>query len=164
MPKANPAKIKSALKKNFLPALALILVAIFVLLEIIFYVPVTQPDAPKNYVAFDGMRIYVDLALTPSEQIKGLGGKESLAPGNGMLFVFDKPKEQCFWMKDMKFAIDIVWINAYGKVAKIDQAVSPETYPTSFCSEKPVKYVLEIPANTSSAYKIIVDAQLRKNF
>lgn len=55
--------------------------------------------------------INIETAKTPSERAKGLGGRESIATNSGMLFVFDSPKKYQFWMKDMKFPIDMIFIN-----------------------------------------------------
>ena len=58
-----------------------------------------------------GKTLQVDLALTDEEKARGLSGRESLDEDEGMLFVFDVPGNYGFWMKDMNFAIDIIWLN-----------------------------------------------------
>jgi len=86
---------------------------------------------------------------------KGLSGRESLSPKSGMLFVFDSSSEKnCFWMKDMKFAIDMVWIDDQKNVVTVTQNVGPDTYPSVFCPEVSVKYGLEINAFSAEKYGI----------
>jgi len=88
------------------------------------------------------------LALATTEQTRniGLGGRNTMALDQGMLFVFDKPAVQCFWMKDMHFPLDIIWLDAAKGVSYIKQNVSPDTYPATFCSPTATKYVIELNA------------------
>jgi uncharacterized protein len=88
----------------------------------------------------------VGVASTDAEREMGLSGKSGLAENGGLLFVFDKEGYYGFWMKDMNFAIDIVWLDKNKKVTHIENNVSPETYPKIFNSPVPSLYVLEIPA------------------
>ncbi|HKE11823.1 MAG TPA: DUF192 domain-containing protein, partial [Myxococcota bacterium] len=66
------------------------------------------PSAPTIKIRSDVVR--VDVARTPEERARGLGGRASLAPGAGMAFPFDEPGRPAFWMAGMYFDIDIVWI------------------------------------------------------
>ena len=52
----------------------------------------------------------MDVALTPAARARGLSGRESLASMTGMLFVFETGRASAFWMKDMLFSLDFVWI------------------------------------------------------
>lgn len=52
----------------------------------------------------------VAVADTNEEKARGLGGVEKIKDNEGMLFIFDLPGKYGFWMKDMKFPIDIIWI------------------------------------------------------
>ncbi len=71
-----------------------------------------------------------------------------------MLFVFEGVAVQCFWMKDMHFSIDIIWLDAEKRVVHIEKDVSPETYPRTFCPSKPAKYVIELSAGEASRSSI----------
>ncbi|MFZ3011963.1 MAG: DUF192 domain-containing protein [Minisyncoccia bacterium] len=113
-------------------------------------------SAPKNfkpedikYVKIAGKEIKVELALTEVEQNKGLSGRSNLMENSGMLFVFDKPEKYSFWMKDMKFSIDIIWISEEMKVVYVAQDTQPETFPKTFGPEMDAKYVLEVEAGFS---------------
>lgn len=96
----------------------------------------------------------VEVADTDALQTLGLSGREGLKDGHGMLFPYAQPGEMCFWMKDMRFAIDMVWIDATKKVVKVAEAVAPETYPDTFCApdDKPAQYVLEVSAGQAARY------------
>lgn len=61
-----------------------------------------------------------------------------------MLFVFEKADYHSFWMKDMKFAIDIIWIDEDKKITDITHNATPGTYPEIFKPSLPAKYVLEV--------------------
>ena len=71
-----------------------------------------------------------------------------------MLFVFDTDDTWGIWMKDMQFAIDIVWINAEGVVVSVKAAASPSSYPEAFYPSAPARYVLEVPAGYAAAQGI----------
>lgn len=103
--------------------------------------------------------IKVDVVETPEERNKGLSGRESLANGEGMLFVFEKMDTYSFWMPDMHFAIDIIWLDENMKVMHIQENATPESYPTNFTPPVPAKYVLEVPAYFSKEKGIVVGDQ-----
>jgi uncharacterized membrane protein (UPF0127 family) len=109
--------------------------------------PPQQTVASQNTVAINGHVINVDVADTEAAREKGLGGRDSLAKDSGMLFVFQKDGTYAFWMKDMKFNIDIVWISADGHIVDIRENVSPDTFPTAFSPKAPARYVLELSAD-----------------
>jgi uncharacterized membrane protein (UPF0127 family) len=100
--------------------------------------------------------IKADLANTPALREKGLSGRAELGKDEGMLFVFDKPGYYGFWMKDMNFPIDIVWINENKEVVDLSERLSPDTYPDIFYPHEEVKYVLELPAGYIEAHNISI--------
>lgn len=95
--------------------------------------------------------VVVDLALTPPQHSLGLGYRNGLEPGTGMLFVFDKAERRNFWMRGMRFCLDIVWIQD-GVITGAAESVCPDPPGTSDDkrplrnSDVPVQYVLEVPA------------------
>ena len=88
--------------------------------------------------------IEIDIADTATERNLGLSGRKSLGENQGLLFIFETPALYGFWMKDMLFSIDIMWIDEQKKIVHIESDVSPETYPKSFTPSVPAKYVLEV--------------------
>lgn len=95
--------------------------------------------------------IKIETVCTIETRERGLSGREHLASSTGMLFVFDTSTVQNFWMKEMDFPIDIVWIDADFRVVDIIYDARPESYPNIFASPEPVKYVLEL--NSGEALK-----------
>lgn len=87
-----------------------------------------------------------EIVDTPEAREKGLSGRERIADGYGMLFVFPEKDTYGIWMKDMLVSIDIIWLSDDGTVLGIERSVSPATYPTVFYPPEPVKYVLEVGA------------------
>lgn len=101
-------------------------------------------------VSINSANIKVEVVKTAAEAEKGLGGRPCIERDQGMLFVFNKPGRYSFWMKDMRFSIDIVWISPERKVVGLEIDVSPSTYPDRFVNkDNPAQYVLELPANRS---------------
>jgi uncharacterized protein len=80
----------------------------------------------KN-IQIKGRDIKVEVVSTPEKLQKGLGGRKNLCENCGMLFVFPQKSLVGFWMKDMQFALDILWVSngRVMNVAKnVDQAFS----------------------------------------
>ncbi|MBW3568736.1 DUF192 domain-containing protein [Candidatus Parcubacteria bacterium] len=121
-------------------------------------------QSPAN-VSCEGLEIKNScLALerveTNQARVKGLSDREGLPDNTGMLFVFEAPAEQCFWMKDMRFDIDIIWTNQAKQIIKIEKAVSPDSYPKSFCAED-TKYVLEFDGGFAEEYGLKTGTRLK---
>lgn len=110
--------------------------------------------APLNQVMVSGSAFNVIFADTPETRIKGLSGVSSLRNSEGMLFVFPESGLHGFWMKDMLFSIDILWIGADKRVVHIEEGVSPDSYPSVFTPLTPALYVLEVPAGIAEEKNI----------
>lgn len=110
---------------------------------------------PKGFIT-------VEVVDTPELRRQGLSGRENLPDDKGMLFVFDKASsDNCFWMKDMNFSIDMVWMNNDREVVTVKPNISPESYPESFCPDESAKYGLEVPENRASELEIVTGEILR---
>jgi uncharacterized membrane protein (UPF0127 family) len=70
----------------------------------------------------------------------------------GLLFVFDEPGLHGIWMKDMRFPIDILWLDDAFQVVDVRKNVAPDSYPTVFKPTKPARYVLEVTAGFADRY------------
>ena len=123
-------------------AIAIIVALVNIRLENV----VSNDSTVLRTVQLDGQTIHVAVVDTPVARQRGLSGRQGLAGDEGMLFVFPQNGRYSFWMKDMLFVIDIVWISADGSIVDMVQNVSPDTYPTSFVPKAPARYVLELPA------------------
>lgn len=116
--------------------------------------PIPAPADELRTIQLAGQTVRVSVADTESTRGQGLSGRRGLAADEGMLFVFPQDGEYAFWMKDMRFSIDILWISANGEVVYMAQNVSPESYPQSFRSVVPARYVLELPAGYAKEYTV----------
>lgn len=106
----------------------------------------------RAYVTIGNTVVAVELAETPAERTMGLSGRPFLSEGEGMLFMFDHPDRYGFWMPDMHFAIDIVWIGPDWRIVDISPNVSPDSYPNVFQPMTPAQYVLEVPNGFAGRY------------
>ncbi len=103
----------------------------------------------QSKVVVGGKTFTVKVAETRYLLEKGLSGHKPLSSDEGMFFVFQAPQKYGFWMKDMTFAIDIIWLDSNYKISHIEKNVKPETYPKVFYPETDSKYVLEVQAGQS---------------
>jgi uncharacterized membrane protein (UPF0127 family) len=113
-----------------------------------------------TYLRTKYSRYSLEVAGTPLSQHVGLGGRVSMAQDQGMLFVFDAPDAACFWMKNMHFSLDMIWLDANKRVVHIEQNVSPETFPALFCPDKPAKYVIELKAGEAKRSHVVLGQKL----
>jgi uncharacterized membrane protein (UPF0127 family) len=86
--------------------------------------------------------IRAELAITPEQRQKGLMFRRDLGANDGMLFVFEQPMPQCFWMKNTPTPLTIAFLADDGAIVNLaDMQPFDER---SHCSAKPVRYVLEM--------------------
>ena len=114
-----------------------------------------------KFVQLAGQNIKVELALTPEAQAKGLSARTALAENEGMLFVFDRSGEHPFWMKDMNFAIDIIWISEDGKIVYIKKDARPENFLETYGPEEDALYVLEVVSGFSEKNNLKVGDEVQ---
>ena len=99
--------------------------------------------------ASGGRRAYfVKAAESAGDQARGLGGEASMPTDRGMLFVYTGDQQRCFWMKDMRFPIDMIWLDHSKAVTHVERNVSPSTYPNAFCYVG--AYVVELNAGEAA--------------
>ena len=103
-------------------------------------------------LVFPQGEIQAQLANTLTARELGLSYRDKIGDNEGMLFVFDKPDIYAFWMKDMNFPLDMVWIDSGKKVVAISENISTSTFPTSFYPPSPAMYVLEINARAAKNF------------
>lgn len=109
-------------------------------------------------VNVNGFLLIADIATTDEQKTKGLSVKDSLAENEGMLFVFDDEAQHPFWMKNMKFPIDIIWIDSDKRVVHIEHNLQPCSSELLCPIYKPVGdslYVLETVAGFTERHGIV---------
>ena len=90
-----------------------------------------------------GMHVLnVEVAQSPQEHSIGLMFRKAMPTNDGMLFIFDRPGQQCFWMKNTLLPLSVAFISDDGNISNIED-MKPQTLD-SHCSTKEVRYVLEM--------------------
>ncbi len=95
-------------------SLGIILIGLGAAASYLFLFRHANPPLPKNAVKIGNALFNVELATSTLAQARGLSYRESLGADQGMLFIFSGPSTRHFWMKDMNFPIDIIWIGSRG--------------------------------------------------
>lgn len=108
----------------------------------------------KVLLGVGGAEVKADVADTLARRTQGLSGRSTLPEGAGMLFVFDESDKHGIWMRDMRFAIDIFWLDDDMHVVAIKENADPSSYPETFYPESSARYVLEVPAGFTLAHGI----------
>lgn len=121
----------------------------FILFAVGFFAWSNYKFAESGFSSFqiNGAKFFIEIADTAQKRALGLSGRDSLPQNQGMLFIFSQPDYYSFWMEEMRFALDFVWIRDR-KVVQINQNVKPADYqpPESLRTNQPVDAVLEINA------------------
>ncbi len=118
-----------------------------------------QKQNQTSLVTVGGVNLITSLSTTPDAQSKGLAIRDSLNENEGMLFIFETPQKYSFWMKDMKFPIDIIWINQDGKIVHIEKNLPPCVFLLpcpSYAPNDDSLYVLEVVSNFTNKFDINV--------
>ena len=117
------------------------------------------PDAPLVII---GEAVYVaDLAVSAEERVQGLSGRPSLNTHRAMLFVYEEDAPRTFWMPDMHFPLDMVWIRSDCIVDGVTSDVpnppadTPRDELPRYPSTGPVRFILEINAGQAAAHGIV---------
>ena len=100
------------------------------------------------------------IAQNERQRQKGLSHKPSLAPDAGLLFIFDQLGDYGIWMKDMNFAIDIIWLDANFKIVGLAENVQPSSYPEVYKAPRPSLYVIELAAGQITINALLVGQKL----
>lgn len=126
----------------------------------------TYPDNPagnRQPLRIGDQVLEVEVQRTDAEHELGLSGRESLTDDQGMLFVFQVPYKPLFWMKDMRFPLDIIWIKN-GIVHQVDERVPQPTKESpriaTVTPNAEIDMVLEVNAGWVSSRGIKVGDQV----
>lgn len=104
------------------------------------------PEPVANEAFFGGLSLTLEYVTSTEQHQRGLSGRTDIPEKYGMLFVFERPGNYGFWMKDMLVPIDIFWLDKDFRVITLNNSVSTSTYPTVFYPTSPASYVLETKA------------------
>jgi uncharacterized membrane protein (UPF0127 family) len=125
------------------------------------------PGARTIALQYDSGTLHVEVAQTPDERGRGLGFRDALAEDSGMLFDLGRTRVPGFWMKGMRFALDMVWIDESMRIVGVTEDVQPEpgvedAQLRRYSPDGPVRYVLEL--NAGAAQRLGLEAGGRVRF
>ena len=134
------------LKQNILTQLRALLACVMVFGALISLTPLAAQEPQTNLqrtVIHAGMfQIDAQIANTPQQRQIGLMFRKDMPTHEGMLFIFDEPQKQCFWMKNTLLPLSAAFLDDDGGIVNLVDMQPQST--DSHCSEKPVRYVLEM--------------------
>lgn len=139
-------------------ALSWVLITFTVLLVAAAAFYIIWPHIKSHVTVKIGDGVYkAQVAKTPTERAKGLSNSTSLRQDEALLMVYPTDGEHAIWMKDMKYPIDIIWLDKDKKVVHIVKNAPPDSYPEKFVPKKNARYVLELPAGSVNEKAITID-------
>jgi hypothetical protein len=144
MPNGHAAKIVSVRNPHG--------VSLLVVTVVIFSLSVILAPAYRVVDLTIGHSMFgLQVADSDSARQAGLSGRKSLAAHAGMLFSYPSSAVRCYWMKDMNFSLDIIWLNTLKRIEYIQTDASPKSYPQQYCPHQPARYVIELNAGTAQS-------------
>ena len=142
-------KIASGPKQKSFVYSALIVVVLVAFLGLASYLFIHRLNTVTYVNATIGSEQFsLELADTDAAREEGLSERDSIGKNNGMLFVFDTAGDWRMWMVQMRFPIDIVWLNSDKEIVYIKHSATPAEYPEIYKAPQPSAYVIEVNAGT----------------
>jgi uncharacterized protein len=115
-------------------------------------------------VSVKDFELSAEIPVTGELMSKGLSVKNQLRENESMLFVFEEPSRHAFWMKDMKFPIDIIWLDSNSKIVHIEENLAPCPLVLICPSHSPnvnSQYVLETTAGFAQRHNISLGTNIK---
>ena len=140
--------------RNALLILLLVLVAVSLIgfwLARFYFFSSENRETKKTTLLINGQELQVEIADSFLKRQQGLVGRTTLAENQGMLFVFEKPGRYSFWMKDMRFSLDFIWLKDNQVLETSENVPAPQNAaesPVVVKPQQPVDKVLEVNAGT----------------
>lgn len=150
-PANKDAKTASA-PNHYLIASLLVLVVVILLFAFVCFTFLTDKK-----MVIGGQKLDVEVASSSSSRERGLSGRNRLGKNQGMLFTYTVSDEYCVWMKDMKFDIDVIWLNKDKQIKTIKEGIKPSSYPQKiYCPDEAIQYILEVPSGSARKWHLKV--------
>jgi len=121
----------------------IVLVASVLIIAFALYTTHLLPCIPTQRIKVEDQKLWVCVANTKIEQMRGLSYSHYLPRNWAMLFVFDDYSHHGFWMKDMSYSIDILWLDDNYRPTEVARNAAPESYPSVFTPVYANRFVLE---------------------
>ena len=128
----------------------------------------SRAPLPKAQLEIKDHTLNVEIADNIATRMKGLSGRDGLAENSGLYFSFPLRARHGFWMKDMKFGIDMIWVDGH-TVRGVTENVQPEPGKsmlqlTVYYPPSEINKVLEVPAGTAARLGITAGDQIKLSF
>ncbi|MBF8280449.1 MAG: hypothetical protein HW383_222 [Candidatus Magasanikbacteria bacterium] len=142
-----------------------IFVAVFIVVAVISFIAlrVSQSVYKKTTLKIGGETVILQIADTSVKRQKGLSGRSLLPANRGMIFIFGEKRQHAFWMKDMNFPIDILWLDER-KIVDIAPIVPPakagDLNPPRYYPRLPADVVIELPAGFAAEHQLKIGDKL----
>lgn len=135
--------------------LGILFLAVLIELSFLFFLNL-KSNNQRLILEINNQKIIAEVVNKSEDLAKGLSGRKRLKENQGMLFVFEEAGNYGFWMKDMKFSIDIIWIRD-NKIVGFNENVEPqigvsESELRIYYPSEPVQKVLEISVGGVKKY------------
>lgn len=136
------------INRNAIRLIVIILVVIlgFFVLTRLAYTP-AKPQGTETYLLINKSKINIEKAISNQEKTRGLSYRNSLSQDTGMLFVYETPQKYTFWMHEMRFPLDFIWIEN-NSVADLHENIPhpalTNNIPETVTPKVPVRYILEV--------------------
>jgi uncharacterized membrane protein (UPF0127 family) len=121
-----------------------------------------QTGLQRTMIQAGMFQIDAQIAQTPQQRQIGLMFRKEMASHEGMLFIFEEPQKLCFWMKNTLLPLTAAFVDDDGSIVNLVD-MKPQT-TDSHCSEKPVRYVLEMNQGWFAKKKISKGSKLKSAF
>ncbi|MCY3706329.1 MAG: DUF192 domain-containing protein [Gammaproteobacteria bacterium] len=115
------------------------------------------PGRDLAWVIFGTDTVVAEIARTPDQRSQGLKDRDYLAPGAGMIFLFEDEEVRSFWMQDTFIPLDIAYLDANARIIDIQQ-MEPQT-TSLHTSSGPAMFALEVPQGWFAEMEIAVGAR-----
>lgn len=141
-------------------ARSLALIAVIALIPLLVLYFAIKSQYPTKLISVGNAELKVQIATTSQQKERGLCCRDSLPENFGMLFVYEKPGDYHYWMKNTRIPLDIIWLNAQKKIVHIEQNVQPSSYPQRYGANTPSQYVIETNAGYVKRHSVKIGDQL----
>jgi uncharacterized membrane protein (UPF0127 family) len=109
--------------------------------------PSLFPGYARTHMLYHSQSLNLYVADTEKKREQGLSGVQKLNDHEGMIFIFSKPDYYAFWMKDMNFSLDFIYLHK-DTIVDLKSDISPLSYPETIQPIKPSDKIIEVNSGT----------------
>lgn len=106
------------------------------------------------------LKLSIEIADTDSARVRGMMQRSSFPEMSGMLFIFPNEEPRSFWMANTPLALDIIFVDSDSQIVDIHRYTRPLS-PENVVSQKPARFVLEVPAGFADRFGVVESDRLR---